>query len=276
MFDWNNAQIKWNMPSSCPVCGGKLSLSENHKHLKCENPACRSKAAGNIMKWTNTLGIKEFGPATIDAIIELGYTKICDLYKPELYAKLERMPGFGKNSVEKMAKEVGNHRKMTLAQFIAGYNFDSIGEKQVQKIIDSKNYESINDFRTTKSSDFVCDGIGEKTAEKIVEGMTAFYENDMRETQKFIEIIRTQKQEVSSNSLLGGKSFCFTGAASIPRKQLQAMVTENGGIVHDSVKKDTTYLVMADPTSTSTKAEKARKNGTLLLSEAAFFEMVGK
>ena len=51
------------------------------------------------------------------------------------------------------------------------------------------------------------------------------------------------------------------------------IVEKNGGVVHESCKKDTNFLVMADKNSTSSKAEKARKNGTTMLSEEEFIEM---
>jgi NAD-dependent DNA ligase len=52
------------------------------------------------------------------------------------------------------------------------------------------------------------------------------------------------------------------------------MVTDNGGIVKGSVTKGLSYLVLADPNSGSTKAQAARKNGTVCISEEAFVAMV--
>lgn len=40
------------------------------------------------------------------------------------------------------------------------------------------------------------------------------------------------------------------------------LVVKHGGSVLSGVTKDLTYLVMADPSTASTKAEKARKYGT--------------
>jgi DNA ligase (NAD+) len=53
------------------------------------------------------------------------------------------------------------------------------------------------------------------------------------------------------------------------------LVEKNGGIVHESMKKDTDYLVLADVNSTSSKAVKARKQGTTLMSEDDFVKMCG-
>jgi DNA ligase (NAD+) len=73
---------------------------------------------------------------------------------------------------------------------------------------------------------------------------------------------------------LAGKSFCFTGALSRPRKELEGMVEALGGTLLSSVTKDLKYLVMADPESGSSKAQKAKKYGTACLDEAAFLALV--
>jgi len=52
------------------------------------------------------------------------------------------------------------------------------------------------------------------------------------------------------------------------------MVIEAGGECPSSLAKDTDYLVMADLDSTSTKAEKARKYGTKVLTENQFMQMI--
>jgi DNA ligase (NAD+) len=69
---------------------------------------------------------------------------------------------------------------------------------------------------------------------------------------------------------LNNKSFCFTGAASIPRAKLWQLTEDNGGIVHKSCTKDTDFLVVADMSQLSLKTQKAIRNGTKLISEQDF------
>jgi DNA ligase (NAD+) len=73
---------------------------------------------------------------------------------------------------------------------------------------------------------------------------------------------------------LTGKTFCFTGTMQHKRSDLEALVAKNGGVVKPSVAKGLTYLVIADPNSTSSKADAARKYGTKCISEDAFLAMV--
>ncbi len=52
------------------------------------------------------------------------------------------------------------------------------------------------------------------------------------------------------------------------------MVEKHGGTLLSGVTKDLKYLVMADPNSGSSKAEKARKYGTKCINEADFLAVV--
>lgn len=262
----------WNLPTSCPICGGKLGLSSNYKQLFCTNDACKSYASGRIFKWTNVLGIKEFGLKTIDRLLDEGIIdSISSLYSID-WSKVEALEGFGKRSAEIMKKELDSHTKMTLTQFIAGYNIASIGEKVIQKIIDNKKLSSLEDFKNAPSLE--CEGVGEITATKLRDGLKA-HEIDMAITLEHVQLESAEKENKVMAGSLGGASFCFTGASKHTRKELWKMVTDNGGVIHETCKKDTDYLVMADVNSTSIKAQKARANGTTLLTEDDFLGFCG-
>lgn len=263
----------WNLPTACPVCGSALELSPNHVHLTCTNEFCPSRASGTIAKWCAVNGIKELGLTTIEKIQERGFfSSIGNMYvQVDSESECRAVMGteLGKNWVN-IVREIDSHREMTLAKFVAGYNIAGIGEKQVQKVIDSCSVKDFGGFfRSDDPLRFVCDGIGEVLSQKLSKGLEA-NKADMEETIKHIRII---KQESAVGSLTG-KSFCFTGAMEYKRKDLQAMVTAQGGTNLDSVTKNLAYLVIADPSSTSGKAKKARELGITLISPEQFLEMV--
>jgi NAD-dependent DNA ligase len=76
--------------------------------------------------------------------------------------------------------------------------------------------------------------------------------------------------------VLTGKSFCFTGTQVLKRAVLENIVLEKGGIVKNTCSKGTTYLVIADPNSTSTKATAAKKLGVTLITGEEFMQMAGE
>lgn len=263
----------WNLPTACPVCGSALELSPNHVHLTCTGEFCPSRASGTIAKWCAVNGIKELGLTTIEKIQERGFfSSIRNMYEQvDSDSECRAVMGseLGKNWVN-IVREIDSHREMTIAKFVAGYNIAGIGEKQVQKVIDSCSVKDFGGFfRSDDPLRFVCDGIGEVLSQKLSKGLEV-NKADMEETIKHIRII---KQESAVGSLTG-KSFCFTGAMEYKRKDLQAMVTAHGGTNLDSVTKNLAYLVIADPNSTSGKAKKARELGITLISPEQFLEMV--
>ena len=71
---------------------------------------------------------------------------------------------------------------------------------------------------------FTCDGIGFILSQKLSNGLEV-NKADMLETIKHIRLIKP----VTAAGKLFGKSFCFTGAMEYKRKDLQDMVTANGG-----------------------------------------------
>jgi DNA polymerase-3 subunit epsilon len=85
-----------------------------------------------------------------------------------------------------------------------------------------------------------------------------------------------------SGQELIGKSVCFTGelacrlaGEAITRGGAQRLAAAAGLIVADGVTKSLDVLVVADPNSLSSKAEKARKYGTRIIAEQAFWRSIG-
>ena len=69
-------------------------------------------------------------------------------------------------------------------------------------------------------------------------------------------------------------SFCFTGKLNtMKRTEAEQMVTENGGTPKKSVVKGLSYLVTNDTTPT-VKLKKAQEQGTKVISEQEFLDML--
>lgn len=268
----------WNLPTKCPICGGSLSITENHTRISCDNEACKSKLIGRLKKWVEKLNIMELAPVTLEKFIDAGFVNgVSDLYHLP-YDKIANMEGFGKRSAEIYRKNIEAVKSVKLAQFISGFNITDVGEKVVQRIIDNILAQNstieeltVMDLIKMDRTQFVCTGVGAVTAQKFAEGLDAL-KADMMDTMDYVEVI-PEKQKVSGG-VLAGISCCFTGAMAYKRADLEKMVIENGGEVRSSVSGNLTYLVQADPNSTSSKSEKARKIGTKIITPEEFLEMV--
>jgi DNA ligase (NAD+) len=74
------------------------------------------------------------------------------------------------------------------------------------------------------------------------------------------------REQVASTGPLVGTSFCVTGVLSRKREDVNAALRAAGAEVHDSVKKNTTYLVAGDKTGKS-KLDQAKKFGARVITE---------
>ena len=73
------------------------------------------------------------------------------------------------------------------------------------------------------------------------------------------------EQKTIAGSSLAGKTLVLTGAMSVPRADIKALVEANGGKVTSSVSKKTSYVVAGD--SPGSKVDKAMKNKVPVISE---------
>jgi DNA ligase (NAD+) len=74
------------------------------------------------------------------------------------------------------------------------------------------------------------------------------------------------REEVAAEGPLLGKAFCVTGVLTRKREDVHALLRAAGATIHDSVKKDTAYLVAGDKTG-KTKLDQAKKLGAKVITE---------
>jgi NAD-dependent DNA ligase len=110
--------------------------------------------------------------------------------------------------------------------------------------------------------------IGEITARQILEGLS-IHRGLILELEKILSI------KNFSDGPLKGKTFCITGDLSKPRKTVEKMISDAGGVSKGSVSKDTTYLITNNPTTTSSKMKKAKQHGVTVITEEKLYSMLG-
>jgi DNA ligase (NAD+) len=111
-------------------------------------------------------------------------------------------------------------------------------------------------------------GVGPTKAKSLADGLKSNQQLILNILDNGVKI----KDKIIGN--LTNKSICFTGAMQNKRSVLEKMAADAGAELKSSVGKGLTYLVIADPNSTSSKAVAARKLGTKLISEDEFLDLV--
>lgn len=282
------------IPDKCPSCG--QSLIKNGPILQCQNELCNEKIAQKIafMGSKKVLNIDGLSIQTARKIVNYFYDNYTDLLESEgqniiFYLKKEdifKLDGFSEKSANNLYKSIQDAiipNKVSIPRFIKACCVDSIGE-DIGKIL-AREYGSLQSMYDTlsptmRSKDeytFIhdklnsLDGIGKETA-KIV--LSEDFWTSINNLWSYIEPADYELPNTeSSNSNISGKIFVLTGKMPKKRNEYEAMITSKGGIVAGSVSKNTDYLVIADVNSTSSKAEKARKLGTKLISPTELEEL---
>ena len=109
------------------------------------------------------------------------------------------------------------------------------------------------------------EGLGPILAQNIVEWFADEHNRSMLKKMQAAGVNTKAEEKALDGSQLAGQTFVLTGAMSLPRGQLKALVEANGGKVTSSVSKRTSYVVAGD--SPGSKVEKAAKSGVPIISE---------
>ena len=156
---------------------------------------------------------------------------------------------------------------------MAIFDIEDVGRRRIEQIQKNANNYDINFFlKQNAYHQYIGEGLKDTMAVKVYEGIkTALPE--IKACLKFFKISGkvTEKKE----GVLSGMSFCFTGAAVRPRKELEKLVVDNGGTLA-SVKKGLSYLVTDDTESGSSKNVKAKQLGTPIITSTDFLKLVGE
>lgn len=133
-----------------------------------------------------------------------------------------------------------------------------VGVRKMKKLYEA--FEGDMSKCESLSAIVAVEGFEEKTARKIQGGYAEFLEF-LRTIQPYVSIA---EYVAKKQGHLTGKTFVFTGFRS---KELEDKIVNAGGTMGSSVSSKTTYLVTAEPNSTSGKAVKAREIGVTVISQ---------
>jgi DNA ligase (NAD+) len=272
------------IPKHCPVCHG--NTKKDGKFLVCDNPECEGKVSGNVKVWVKKLELKGIASATIETLCaQEMITEPSDLYSLT-EKQLHDFGGFGKRQSEIIFGIINSKKEVTLPEFIGGLNIPQFGRRMTDTLVEA-GYDTLDKITNMSVEDLIAiKGIEMKTANAFLNGIRKKKEVIKNLLDVGIKIKGKEKPVMAkskANSQITGKSFVFTGAIEridekgerYTRNRLQELVIQNGGMTPSSITKGVSYLVQADPSSTSSKTQKAEKFGVEIISEKEFFKMLG-
>jgi DNA ligase (NAD+) len=206
------------------------------------------------------IGLKDWGPAIIDALVEEGLVNdIADLYKVSWRVMADvKMKGrkIGESTAEKLFDALHMHKYLPLHVVIGSLGIP-LCARSVAKVIVDAGYDTVEKMQAaTVAQISSIPGLGPIKAQWFVTGLAKKRALIQKLSDAGIRV------KAPATGALKGKKVCFTGFRDA---DMEAAVEEMGGTMKSSVSKDLDLLVTADPNSTSGKAQKARSQGTKII-----------
>ncbi len=259
------------IPEVCDRC--ETILVNEGKRLYCPNLECPRRLFHRLRKWLDTLEVRDFGDVLLGRLYDEGRVReIADLYNVTV-DEIAAYDGMGEISATRALGNLREIREITLPKFIAGFDIEGIAELTIAKIVEA-GFDTLEKIRSAAVEDLVkADGVAEKTAEVVGTGLAVLHDQMDRLIESGAVAITVSEP---SDGVLAGRSFCFTGSLNrTSRSEVEKLVRAAGGTVKSSVSAILDYLVTNSPDSGSSKAKKAQTLGIAIISEDAFFDMLG-
>lgn len=273
------------IPKKCPCCNQLLIKRNNNSsiYLICENPTCSAKQLAKFNHFVSKacMNIDGLSENTLEVLINNGFLhKFADIYqlssvKDELI-KLER---FGKTKVDNLLNAIEDSRHVKLENYINALGIPNIG-KSASKAISKYCNGNINTFIKLFRTNFDFSQLEDfgQTMNKAIYEYFSPKNNSFELASNLIQELDFIKEEVfvvDANDFINGKTFVVTGKFNtMPRNELEKIITNHGGKLSGSVSKKTDYLLTNDGESGSTKAEKAKSLNIPIMSEEEFLSKI--
>lgn len=216
--------------------------------LFCVNSSCPAQLFKRVEHFTKTLGIKGFGPKTVE---KLALDSIAEIYYLEFDDAAAALGS--ERMAEKLLIEIEQSRSAPLDKVIAAFSIPLIGQTLAGRLCQVVDH--IDDITPEKCKEA---GFGDKATANLI----SWLETEFQEVREFLpfDFRASGKEAVSSTN--NGKSICITGKLVTFKTKAEATAAlQNAGYkVVESVTK-TTDLLVDEGDKGSAKRKKAEELG---------------
>lgn len=213
-----------------------------------------------------SIDVPHLGDGNLQKMFDMGFDapeKIIPLNQEDI-SSLVGSPAIGKKIHKGMREKFTNIPLYVLMGSHHAFG-RGVGVRKMKKLYEA--FKGDMSLCTNHEAITAVEGFENKTATKIVSGYPVFVEF-LESVKDYITIAEYQAKKEGP---LTGKSFVFTGFRS---KELEAAIVDAGGTMSSGVSRNTSFLVTAEPDSTSTKAVKARELGVTVIGQQQLRDML--
>ena len=279
---------KFIFPNTCPSCGSK-TIKEFNSLTKKEDAVRRCSSEGYFCEKISVEKLKHFvskeafnidgfGKKIVENFWKLNLIKFPhDIFKLD-YLKIERLDGWGQQSVENLKYSISEKKRISLERFIYALGIRHIGLENAKLL--SKHFGSFLNFKSLSKNkryyDLLnIDGIGETQ----VNSIKNFFLNktNLEILDKLEDILTVKNAEIKKqNGPLKNQTFLITGKLDgISRAEAKSLIEENSGVTVSSVSSKLNYLIVGQK-PTSKKIKNAKELKIKMLDQSQFLKMLNK
>jgi len=255
-------RIKIERPSECPVCSSPSFI--DGAFTKCSNEMCPARKSMSLYHWVKQRNILHLGKKISETLSEKGIT-VPDLYTMDTEKLAELIGSYAIAS--KIIPEIEKTRQCTLSDLLGSVGIAGFGKSEAESLVEN-GWDTPGKIFGLQVGDLCSTVAGYKEAKdkKIITSIHA-HKQLLNDLLSVLTLVDPAKEDEAVDGPLGGDSFCLTGKFSCVKKDLEAKIKEKGGVIGSKVADGLSYLVQADPSSTSSKTKKAQKLGIQIISE---------
>jgi DNA ligase (NAD+) len=282
-------------PEVCPFCQGEVGRRQTHDGsagviVECRNAECPKKSSGKIRRWIASLDILGIGDSVLEAMLnEFALEDAAGLYTlrerqtelANLVINTDKGISLGEKRAASILDAIDATRNLSLSQFLGSLGLDHLGKRRVHLMMQAAHgqLDTLDDWRSGKlRNPIIAETAGvPNIGGQIQDGIDAM----APVIDKLLAVgvtVLPPENDIPASEEPSMKSLCISGKLPSGKKKsdyaepLRAIGFE----LVDDVSKEIDYLVLADPNSSSSKAEKARKLGIAVISEEALEQLIAQ
>lgn len=268
---------RFEMPSTCPVCGSPVIQRPDEVAHYCSNRQCFAQQQEGLRHFVakGAFDIVGLGPKILEQLEQAGLIKsAADIFRLTR-EDLNQLDRFGETSAANLISAIAAKRRVSLARFLYALGIRHVGDETARDI--AHNFGSLEKVRQASLEQLAAiDGVGEKVAASVTDWFAD------RRNQQLIADLLAAGVVVESQSIvkkvtgpLTGQTFVLTGELeSLTRDEAQELIRSQGGTVSSSVSKKTSYVVAGE--NPGSKYDKALALGVKIIHEKEFLKLVKK
>lgn len=266
---------EFQMPDSCPVCGGKVERVEGEAAYRCVNPQCGGVVREKLIHFASrdAMNIEGLGPSVVDSLLAYGLVKDpADFYtlRTEELRQIERM---GEKSANNLIAAAADSRGRGLAKLLFGLGIRFLGAKGAELL--AARYHTLHAvMEADEESLQETEGIGKVIARSVYDYFRDERNLEIVRKLEAAGVVTEEVKEETAGSAFEGERAVLTGKlSSMGRREAGELIRRLGGEVQSSVTKTTTLVIAGE--DAGSKLEKARAKGIPILTEEEFLKRAG-